>query len=257
MQTHVSPSSDGEVRYLTFTCDEPDKPRTLDMTVLAELDAQLAEIEAEGECVRAVVLRSDSERYFVVGANIRALEALDVEAVVPWIQKGHQVFDRLEALPVPTIARIGGYALGGGLELAMACDLIYAAAGARFGQPEAGLGFVAGWGGTWRLPRRVGLARAKELLFSGRIIDAKAAYRIGLVDYVGEAEALSAALSGLLTEICRGSPVAIAQMKRLVNQSLDLTLEQSCDAEAQASVMCMSSGDAPKRVRAFLESRRK
>jgi enoyl-CoA hydratase len=260
MQTHVSFDRRDDVGYLTLACDEAGKPATLDLLVLDELAASLEEIASCTNVLRAVVVgaeRGDSQRYFVVGANVNALATLDAETIVPWVQKGHAVLDQLEALPLPVIARVEGYALGGGLELAMACDLIVASHEARFGQPEATLGVVPGWGGSYRLPRRVGLARAKELFFSGQIIDAHRAYEIGLVDFVGHADELAEHLASLLERIRACSPLAISQTKKLVANSLHVTLRQSGVQEAEASRVCMSAGDTQARVAAFLEGRRK
>jgi enoyl-CoA hydratase len=253
MQTHVTLGRDAGVGSLTFACDEPGKPPTLDLQVLDELEACIHEITVAADRLHAIVVQSDSKKYFVVGANIRALEALDAETIVPWIQRGHTVLDQLAALPLPVVARVDGYALGGGLELAMACDLIVASCDARFGQPEANLGFVAGWGGTFRLPRRVGMARAKELFFTGKIIEAQPAYELGLVDFVGDDKAVSDYVSSLLQGILKLSPVAISQMKRLVNCSFDITPQQSCIEETAASSVCLTMGDTRARVRAFLD----
>jgi enoyl-CoA hydratase len=257
MQTHVGLEYREDVAYLTLACDEPGKPATLDMAVLDELDQRLAEIEARAGELVAVVVQSAAARYFVVGANVNALQTLDAETVMPWVQKGHAVFNRLEALPLPVIARVEGYALGGGLELAMACDMILASRTARLGQPEANLGFVAGWGGSYRLPRRVGVARAKELLFTGRAIDAEEAYHMGLVNWAVDEGDLDGQLETLLGDMRKLSRVAIAQMKKLVHDSPYLTAEQSCAHEAVASAICLSSGDTQARVAAFLESRKK
>ena len=256
MQTHISLEMQQDVAYLTLACDEPGKPATLDLLVLDELDEALDRIETGAKRLCAVIVRSDSEKYFCVGANVNALETLDAESIVPWIQKGHAVFNRLQALPLPVLARVEGYALGGGLELAMACDLILAAQRARFGQPEANLGFVAGWGGTFRLPRRIGVPRAKELLFTGQIIDAARAHEIGLVSFCGDSAALDEYLGSILENIRRCSPIAVSQMKKLVNDNPDISLRESCYEETVASCICMSSGDTKARIKAFLDSRR-
>jgi enoyl-CoA hydratase len=257
MQTHVSFERTDDIGTLTFTCEVADKPATLDHQVLDELAQGLEEIRSNGD-LRAVVLRSDSEKYFVVGANVNALEKLDAETIVPWIEKGHAVLDKLEALPLPMIARVEGYTLGGGLELAMACDLIVASNRAKLGQPEANLGFVAGWGGCYRLPRRVGLSRAKELFFTGQIIDAARAYEIGLIDFVGEDSAeVDAYLASFFESLRKCSEVAVSEMKRLVNVSSSITLRESYLEEAAASRTCLASGDTKARVAAFLEKRKK
>jgi enoyl-CoA hydratase len=257
MPTRVTLAQEDGTAYITLTSERAGKPATLDLAVLAQLEGYLQEIEDRPEDLRAIILRSDSQRYFVVGADINALETLDADTIVPWIERGHAVFDQLEDLPLPTIARVDGYALGGGLELAMACDLIVASDGARFGQPEAGLGFVAGWGGTHRLPRRVGVARAKELLFSARMVDAQEAFRLGLVEFVGDTDAVDAYLADLLQGIHNCSPLALAETKQLVSKSPSLDRKANCRAEVVASVRCVSSPDTMARVRAFLEGRRR
>ena len=257
MQTRVMFMREDDVGYLTLACEEPGKPATLDLVVLDELDGLLEEIEDCADGLRTVVVQSNSEKYFVVGANVNALEGLNAETIVPWVQKGHEVFARLEDLSVPVIARVEGFALGGGLELAMACDLIAASSSARFGQPETKLGFVPGWGGSYRLPRRVGIGRARELIFTGRIIDAEEAGQYGLVDFVGEGEALDGCISGWIDGIREGSAVAVRQVKKMLRDSLEIAREESCAQEGEGSRVCMEEGDTLERVRTFLESRKK
>lgn len=257
MSTRVTLTQQDDTAYLTLASERAGKPATLDLDVLAQLEECLHEIQDRLDELRAVILRSDSQRHFCVGADINALETLDADTIVPWIERGHAVFDQLEDLPLPAIARVDGYALGGGLELAMACDLIVASEEARFGQPEAGLGFVAGWGGTYRLPRRVGIAGAKALLFSARIVDAQEAFRLGLIDFIGDAEAVDAYLADLLQGIRSCSPLALAEIKQLANKSQGMDRKANCRAEVVASVRCISSPDTKARVRAFLEGRRR
>lgn len=256
MSTQVTLTQDGDVAYITLSADVAGKPPTLDLDVLKALQQRLSKIADRVDGLRAVILCSDSTRYFVVGADINALESLDTDSIVPWIQCGHAVFDQLEDLPLPTVARIDGYALGGGLELAMACDLIVATEDARFGQPEAKLGFVAGWGGTRRLPGRIGCSRAKELLYTGRIVDAPEALELGLIDFMGDVAAVDAYLSDLLRGIRSCSSLAIAETKRLVNRSHAMDREANCHEETAASVRCISLPDTIARVRAFLAGRR-
>ena len=257
MQTHVTLEQKKDIGYVTFSCEKPGKPATLDLQTLAELAGRVDEIQANLDTLRAVVVQSDFAKYFVVGANIKALEKLNAETIVPWIEQGHTVFNRLESLPLPVLARVEGFALGGGLELAMACDLILATTTAKFGQPEAKLGFIAGWGGCRRLPRRVGLARAKALFFTGRIIEAQQAYDIGLVDFVGGETEVDNYLASFFESVRECSPVALAQMKKLVNHSPVMRLEDSYLEEVVASTICVSSGDTKARVARFLESRQK
>jgi enoyl-CoA hydratase len=256
MQTHILLERDGDVATLTLTPDEPGKPPTLDYAALDELAAHVATIRATAG-LRAVILRSASEKYFCVGANINALKTLDADTIVPWVERGHVVFNDLARLPLPVIARVEGFCLGGGLELAMACDLIVTSNAARFGQPEAVLGVVAGWGGTWRLPRRVGAARAKEMFYTGRVVAADEAVRCGLTNFAGEPAEVEAYLAAFLEGLRRCSPLAVAQMKAIVDRSAALTLDDARHAEADASRQCMASADTRARVSAYLESRKR
>jgi enoyl-CoA hydratase len=256
MQTHILLEAQADVAYLTLVPEEAGKPPTLDYAALDELAECIAAIRSN-EALRVLILRSASEKYFCVGANIHALKTLDAETIAPWVERGHALFNALADLPLPAIARVEGFCLGGGLELAMACDLIIAASSARFGQPEARLGVIAGWGGTWRLPRRVGIARAKELLFSGKIVAADEAARMGLVNFVGEPAELERWLEVFLGDLAQCSPLAVAQMKALVERNDALTLEQASRAEAEASRACMASSDTQGRIANYLESRRR
>jgi enoyl-CoA hydratase len=255
VQTHVTFRQEDDLGYLTFACDEPGKPATLDLVTLQELEDHIRRVQAAQGELRAVIVQSNSRKYFVVGANINALATLDAETIIPWIQRGHAVFNQLEALPLPVIARVDGYALGGGLELAMACDMIVASRGAKFGQPEAHLGFVAGWGGTFRLPRRVGSVRAKELLFTGKVIDAQQACDYGLVDFCGDPSGVDDYLSATLENVRQCSALAIAQTKALINDTSASTRQQRCLEETIASCICLSAGDTQARIRAFFASR--
>jgi len=256
MLTHVAFERRDDIGYVTLSCDEPGKPITLSLAVLDELTKCLDEIDGQMGQLRALVVQSDSPKYFCVGADIAALKTLNAETIIPWVQRGHELFDRLAELPLPIIAFVTGYALGGGLELALACDLIIATEDAKLGQTEAALGVVTGWGGSFRLPRRVGVAQAKALAFSGSIIEARVAQRIGLVDFVGSAEQIAAHLQTMLEGIRRCSPLAVAQMKRLIDRGPSITPAESCCEEAVASSLCMASADTQSRIKAFLERRK-
>jgi enoyl-CoA hydratase len=255
MQTHATLSIREDLATIVFACEDELKPPTLDEVALQELDEKLGEIEVRAQDLRAVIVRSVAEKYFIVGANIAALGQIGRGTIVSWVELGHRVFNRLEGLPLPVIARVDGYALGGGLELAMACDLTVASSRARFGQPEANLGLVPGWGGTHRLPRRVGLSRAKELTFTGRMIDAAEAHAIGLADYVAEPHELDDMIAGILDAIRSSSAVAVSQVKQLLNASQACEMAACVARESAASLTCFVDGDASGRVQAFIESR--
>ncbi len=258
MQTTVRLEQEGDTGILIFECDEVGKPTTLDQQVLASLDAHLDTLTQcpRGE-LRAVIVRSALPKYFLVGANVNVLKTLDAETIVPWVRHGHRVLNRLAALPVPVIAVIEGYALGGGLEVALACDLILATHEAKLGQPEARLGMVSGWGGSYRLPRRIGMSRAKELFFTGKIVDAATAQAMGLVDVVGDRGELGNYVDAFMEGVRACSDLAVAQMKRLLDSSPDDTLDGSCEAEVRASQVCLGDAATQTRVADYLRSRKR
>lgn len=240
----------------TLTLVPPEgKPPTLDHTVMDAFERELADLEGRAGELRAVVLRSASPRFFCAGANLRVMETIDRDSIGPWVRRGHALLNRLEALPVPVVARVEGYALGGGLELAMACDLIFASSAARFGQTETKLGFVTGWGGGYRLVRRVGLARAKELVFSGRIVDAPEAVRLGLAEWQGAPDELETRLGEFLAAVQGNSRIAVAAMKRILESCPHTRLDQNVAIEAEESRHVLVDGDAAERLQAFLRKK--
>ena len=242
----------------TVTLHPPEgKPPTLDPAVMDAFDRVLAEIEARAGELSAVVLQSASPNFFCAGANINVLETINRDTIGPWVERGHALMNRLEALPVPVVARVEGYALGGGLELAMACDLIFASCNGKFGQTETKLGFVTGWGGSYRLVRRVGLARAKELAFSGRIFDADEAVRLGVAEWSGTPEALALHLREFLAAAAANSRVANREMKRLLVSCVSTGLAENVALESAASQRCLGEGgEAVERLRNFFTKKK-
>jgi len=256
MSTEIALRRHGPLAELVLTPPE-GRPPTLDHETLDRLDGQLAAIEEAGEAIRLVVVRSASPKFFCVGANLNALQHLNPDTIRSWIEHGHAVFDRLERLRQPVIARVEGYALGGGLELALAADLIVASEQAQLGQTEARLGFITGWGGAWRLPRRVGPARAKEMFFTGRIVPASEAATFGLVEVCLPAAALEGYCAKILQDISASSAIALWEFKRLVSGEPALTGETKTSAEVVASIECVRSADTQQRVREFLERKKR
>jgi len=245
----------GDTATLTLTPPAPPgKPPTLDHPLLNSLDAAIAELEADPP--RLAVLRSATPKYFCVGANLHALRAIDEQTIRPWVEHGHRVVNRLEDLPCPTVARVAGYAVGGGLELAMACDLIFAEAGATLGLTEARLGFIPGWGGCRRFVERVGVAAAKRHFFAGRTMDAAAAAGLGLVDFVGDAAAVDAELAAFADEVSQCSRYAVSTFKRIVDAERRAARDRNLDAEATHSVGCLREPDAADRLAAFLDRKK-
>ena len=256
MSTHLSTAYANTV--CTVTLHPPEgKPPTLDLAVVDAFDHVLTEIDGRASALSAVVLQSASPKFFCAGANIHGLESMNRDTVGPWVERGHRLMNRIEALLVPMVARVEGYALGGGLELAMACDLIFASTHAKFGQTETKLGFITGWGGSYRLVQRVGLARAKELAFTGRIFDAEEAVRLGVAEWQGAPDALAVHVQEFLTAVVANSRVANREMKHLLASCPHSTLAQNAVSEAAASQRCLGKdGDAAERLRNFLTKKK-
>ncbi len=255
MNTTVFLAQEGAVARLTLRPDPADKPNTLDLNVLEAIDGVLDTVAATPE-LRVLLVESASPKYFVVGANLKALQEIDAESIRPWILRGHEVFDRFHKLDIPVIAVVRGYAYGGGLELALACDMIYASTNARFALPEAGLGFVPGWGGTQRLPRRIGASRAKRIIFTGRPFSAAEAESLGLLAFLGDDQALDAEVAATTEAIAGNSRISVAMCKQLVNGAFESPAATRAFEEAAASTACLSDGDTKRRLAEFFEQRR-
>ena len=235
-----------------LTVDRQDALNALDVATLTELRDRLQEIAGDGE-VRAVVLTGAGEKAFVAGADIKYMSGLDVEQAKAWGGLGHEAGRLLETMPKPTIAAVNGFALGGGCELALACDIRYAASGAKLGQPEVTLGIIPGWGGTQRLARVCGLGIAKELIFTGRLVGAEEALRIGLVNGVHDPVLDKAReTAGLLAS---KSPIALRVMKELANRALGGHHGANLEAEGEMFGELFSSDDAKEGMTAFVDKR--
>ncbi len=246
----IDVSSDG--RVTTVTIDRPDALNALNVETLTELRDRLREL-AEDSAVRVVVLTGAGERAFVAGADIKYMSGLRPDEAKGWGELGHEAARLLETMPKPTVAAINGFALGGGCELALACDIRYASSRAKLGQPEINLGIVPGWGGTQRLARVCGIGVAKELIFSGRTIDAEEALRIGLVSALAD-PVLDRALE-TAGALAAKSPVALALAKRLCNLSLGVDHAGSLEMEADEFGELFASEDAREGLAAFVEKR--
>jgi enoyl-CoA hydratase len=226
----------------------------LDVATLQALHDRLREV-ADDSAVRVVVLTGAGDRAFVAGADIKHMSSLGVLEAREWGGLGHACAELLETMPKPTIAAINGFALGGGCELALACDLRYAASTARLGQPEINLGIIPGWGGTQRLARVAGLGFAKELILTGRMVDAAEAERRGLVNAVYEPGELMERVLETAGVLASKSPVALAYAKEAVNLALQGSHEASLVQEASFFAMVFSTEDAKEGMTAFAEKR--
>jgi len=236
---------DGPVAVVTV--DREDALNALDVATLTELRDRLREL-AGTDAVRAVVLTGKGEKAFVAGADIKYMSGLDPRGAKAWGALGHETTGLLEAMAKPAIAAINGFALGGGCELALACDLRYASSRAKLGQPEINLAIVPGWGGTQRLARVCGIGVAKDLIFTGRNVDAEEALRIGLVHEIAD-PVLDRAVE-VAHMLAKKSAVALALAKRLVNMS-----PFSLAVEAKEFGELFGSADAKEGLAAFVEKR--
>jgi len=224
--------------------------------LLVELDAALGQLEAaDPGAVRAVVVSGNGERAFSAGSDVKAFESHTGAAGRAHFTREEAVFARLAELPMPTIAAIEGNALGGGLELALACDIRVASERANLGLPEVRLAVTPGAGGTQRLPRVVGVARAKELALTGRIIDADEAERIGLVSRVVPVGQAAAAAEQIAADISQRGPLAVREVKSLIDLSADADIGTGLAAEIDASERVFKSEDMLEGAQAFVEKR--
>ena len=249
---YVSVEREGGVAVLTV--DRQEKLNALDGQVIEEIGQALLELESEGP--RAIIVTGAGERAFIAGADIRAMSVMDPIEAKRFSEIGHAAMALLDRSPIPTIAAVNGYALGGGCEVAIACDIRIAAENATFGFPEVGLGILPGLGGTQRLPRLVGPALAKELIFTGRRIGAEEARGIGLANrVVGQGEALDAARE-MAAEISANGPLAVRYAKAATNRALDVDLISGLEFEADQFALLFATEDAREGMNAFGEKRK-
>jgi enoyl-CoA hydratase len=237
-----------------ITLNRPKALNALSESLLRELLMALRDIRRQAK-VRCLVITGTGDKAFCAGADIAAMVEMSAIEARHFSKLGHRAMHALEELSIPVIAAVNGFALGGGLELALACDFIIASANARFGQPEINLGILPGFGGTQRLPRRVGLGCARELIYSGDVIDAAEALRIGLANKVvptgdlqGEVDKRAAALAGK-------APVALGQAKAAINAVADADLVTACNYETEAFAVTFASQDRVEGMKAFLDKR--
>ncbi len=238
----------------TIVLNRPDKLNALNRTLLLELEQALRQAQ-EDPAVQLIVLTGAGSKAFVAGADIGEFVGMTPAEAMGLSRRGQALFDAIETSRKPVIAAVNGFALGGGCELAMACHLRVASSTAKFGQPEVKLGLIPGYGGTQRLPRLVGRARALELLLTGRMIDAATALAWGLVNRVVEPEELEGAVHALAGEILAVSPVAVGQCLAAVHGGLAAPPEAGMQLEASCFGLCFASEDMKEGTAAFLEKR--
>ena len=243
-----------EAGIYVLTVNRPQALNALNAETLAELDAAIAAV-AENDEARALLVTGAGDRAFVAGADIAEMRAMTVDAAREFSRRGMQVMRALETLPVPAIALVNGYCLGGGCEIALACDWIIASEKAVFGQPEVNLGIPPGFGGTQRLPRRIGPARALEMLITARQVKAADALAMGLVNAVCAPDALLTRGLDAARAIAAKGPIAVRLAKRAVYRGLDLDLASACAVETEAFAAAFGTADQREGMDAFLAKR--
>ena len=253
MSEFIKVERDGALAIVTV--NRPDKLNALNAQIVAELGAAMRELDRDNG-VRGVVLTGAGEKAFVAGADIAELAQMTPISGIDVSRAGQDVFRALETMHKPVIAAVNGFALGGGLELALACHMRIASENAKLGLPEVKLGIIPGYGGTIRLPRLVGRGRALELMLSGEMIDAQEAFRIGLVNrVVPQAELLNTAKS-LLNKIAANGPIAVALALEAVDHGFNTTTEDALRLESNLFGLLASTADMKEGMAAFLEKRK-
>lgn len=245
-----------EGNLAVITINRPKALNALNSETLRDLDKAIENIESEND-IYCVILKGEGEKSFVAGADIAEMKDLDAKAAEEFGLLGNRVFRRLENLDKPVIAAISGFALGGGCELAMACDIRIASEKARFAQPETGLGITPGFGGTQRLPRIVGESKAKELIYTGAMINAEEALRIGLVNKVVPLENLMEEAKKMADAISVNAPIAVKLSKDAINRGMQVDIDRAIEIEANDFGKCFDSEDQVEGMTAFLERRAK
>jgi enoyl-CoA hydratase len=253
MTTYETITVEASEGIATLTLNRPDKLNALDERLIIETRGAVLSL-SQDRTVHALII-TGAGKAFAAGADIAVMGEMTPAMAKAFADAGHALGDALESAPFPAIAAVNGFALGGGCELAMACDFIYASDKAKFGQPEVNLGVIPGFGGTQRLARRVGIGRARELCYTGDIIGAEEALRIGLVNGVVSPEALLPKAREVAKKIASKGPLAIAQCKRVIQAGADLPIERASELEAQAFALLFGTSDQREGMKAFLEKR--
>ncbi|MBQ9554863.1 MAG: enoyl-CoA hydratase/isomerase family protein [Muribaculaceae bacterium] len=231
----------------------PKSLNALNSTILKELDAFIGALD---EATRVLIITGDGEKSFVAGADISEMAHLDEPQGFEFGRLGAQVFRRIETLPIPVIAAVNGFALGGGCELAMSCDIRIASVKAKFGQPEVGLGIIPGFSGTYRLPKLIGQGYAKEMIYTGKVIRADEALRIGLVNAIYEPEELMDKAMEMAQMMLKNAPVAIRLAKQSINEGYDLDADGAIALENKLFGQCFATSDQKEGMDAFLNKRK-
>jgi enoyl-CoA hydratase len=234
--------------------DRPKALNALNTQVLDDLDAAFGAVDLRE--VRCVVLTGSGEKAFAAGADISEMSGMTQAEARAYCRKGNTLFQKIETFPVPVIAAVNGYALGGGCELAMACDIRLASENALFGQPEVSLGITPGFGGTFRLARLVGPARARELIFTGAKVKAREALAIGLANAVCPPEELLEKALEMARAVAANAPVAVRAAKKTIGETLHLDTKDAIGVEEREFGSCFETADQREAMTAFVEKRK-
>jgi enoyl-CoA hydratase len=250
--TSLLVASEGAIT--TLTLNRPDKLNALNAELLGQLTAAFRATSAAAP--RVVIVTGAGDKAFSAGVDIGEMSSMTTVEAKARADQGHSLAELIESLPCPVIAAVNGFALGGGCELALACDFIYASDNAKLGQPEVNLGVIPGFGGTQRLARRVGIGLARELIYTGEIISAARALEIGLVNAVVPKDELSTKVRAVAGQIAQKGPLAIAQAKRTMLRGATGDMTAANELEAQAFAMLFGSEDQKEGMKAFVEKRK-
>ena len=241
--------------YAVATINRPKALNALNSEVLSDLDELVRTVSADAD-IRALVITGSGEKAFVAGADIGEMSTLTPAEGEAFGKHGNDVFRKLETLPIPTIAAVNGFALGGGCELSMSCDIRLCADTAVFGQPEAGLGITPGFGGTQRLARLVSPGMAKQLIYTAKNIKADEAYRIGLVNAVYPLDELLPAAEKMAETIAKNAPIAVRACKKAINEGLEAKMDDAVVTQEKLFGSCFQTADQIEGMSAFLEKRK-
>ena len=250
---NITLSVEDEIGILTI--NRPKALNALNMETLNEIQAGLREVKAHPN-LKALIVTGAGEKAFVAGADIQEMQGMDSIEALNFSRLGHYTLNMIQDLEQPVIAAVNGFALGGGTEIALACDFIYASENAKFGLPEATLGVFPGFGGTQRLPRLIGKGRAKELIFTGKMISAQEAFQLGIVNRVFPLATLLEETKKVAVQVAGNGPVGVRLAKMVVNKGFNMDLTEACSLESYAFGISFSTEDQKEGMKAFLEKRK-
>lgn len=248
---YLQVEKDEEIALITI--NRPDKLNAMNLAVMDEFITVLDNLERDSS--KVIIITGAGQKAFSAGADIEYMSKIGSVEAEKYALRGHEVLNKIENIEKPVIAAINGYALGGGCELALACDIRFASSNAQLGQPEVTIGICPGWGGTQRLLRIIGPARAKDLIFTGRKIGSEEALSMGLINMIFPIESLISESKMYAKNIAKNSSFAVGKSKMLVNRGLDTNLDTGLKLEIYSWSLCFSSKDREERMRAFVEKK--